>query len=217
MAQCRASRTVSGTKDRWHWLGVAISMAYRIDLHCCASHPNSPSEIAYEDEPLRRRVWWTCFMLDRLVSVMEGKPARISKESCSTKMLRMEDFDVEETIDSIDGTRNEFCAEDLSEMAEVHMAKLLMCWSFDDITSHQTTIGQQQASRIITTADTILSNSDASPIGSDYWVDELRGCSSLYTDSTRTESIATCSADNCLTNIWVSEFCLGDYSELEGF
>jgi len=190
-------------------------MAYTIDLHRSASHRISHSEITYEDKHLRRRVWWTCFMLDRLVAVMEGKPTRIWKENCCAELLRLEDFDVERPNDSIDG-KNNIWTEDLRDTAEVYMAKLFMCWSFDDKAPHQPSIVEQQTYDIINTPDTILSNSDASPIDSDYWADEVRRCASSYTGSIGTESVATCNAENCLSNLWVSEFGLGDDSELLG-
>lgn len=189
-------------------------MAYAIGLHHSASHRISHSEITEEDKHLRRRVWWTCFMLDRLVAVMEGKPTRISKKNCSVELLRLEDFDVERLLDSID-RKNNFCAEDLRDTAEVYIAQLFVCWSFDDRTPHRSAIVEQQTYDIINTPDTILSNSDASPIDSDYWADEVRR-DSLYTGRIRTESVATCNAENCLSNVWVSEFGLEDDSELLG-
>lgn len=173
----------------------------------------SASEFGYEDNHLRHRIWWSCFMLDRLVAVMDSKPTRIQKENCSTELLRLEDFDMETSISSVDKTTNELCDEGLRDMADIYMARLLMCWSFDDKTPHQFAVTQKQSYEMEKTPGRIPSNSDASAIGNDYWEDEARGCNSLYTDSTAAESVATCNAEDCLKDPWTPKFDIDSYTE----
>lgn len=188
-------------------------MAYAIDLHRSHSHHISHSEITYEDKHLRRRVWWACFTLDILVAVMEGKPTRICKDNCSVELLRLEDFDVERPINVLG--KNIFGTEDLREMAQAYMAKLFMCWSFEGRTPSSTII-EQQTCYIINTPDSGFSNEDASRIGSDYWADDAHERVSSYTDSIGIEPVTTYNADNCLRNLWISEFVVEGDSELLG-
>lgn len=152
-------------------------------------------------------------MLDRLVALMDSKPTRIQKENCSTELLRLEDFDVETSISSVDKTTNESYGEGLRDMADMYMAKLLICWSFDDRTPHQFAVAQKQSYEMENTPSSIPTNSDASAIGNDYWEDEERGCNSSYTNSTAAESVATCNAVDCLNDPWTPKFNVEGYTE----
>lgn len=143
-------------------------------------------------------------MLDLLVAMMEGKPTRICREDCSAELLRLEDFDVERPIESIDG-KNILEAEELREMTQAYMAKLFMCWSFEGRTPSSTIVEQQTCS-IINTPDSGLSNPDTSAIDSDYWEDDEHGCASSCTGSFGIEQVTTGNAENCLSNLWISEF-----------
>ncbi|OBT71332.1 hypothetical protein VF21_09645 [Pseudogymnoascus sp. 05NY08] len=98
-------------------------------------------------------------------------------------------------------------------MADMYMAKLLMCWSFDDRIPHQFAVTQNQSYEMENTPSSIPSNSDASAIGNDYWTDEVRGCKSSYTDSTAAESDGTCNAADCLNDPWTPKFDIEIYTE----
>ncbi|KAJ5708971.1 hypothetical protein N7493_010305 [Penicillium malachiteum] len=67
-----------------HWIGIAITLAQGIGIH---RNPNSQvrgnSQIASEErQRLARRLWWTCVVRDRWVSLAKGRPMRIHDEDC---------------------------------------------------------------------------------------------------------------------------------------
>ncbi|KAJ9652669.1 hypothetical protein H2198_008104 [Neophaeococcomyces mojaviensis] len=78
-------------KDVWHWLGVAISLARTIGINCNTS--NSP--LSQEKQKLWKRIWWSCYMRDRLVAIGMRRPIRIRDEDFDVPMLEMSDFETE--------------------------------------------------------------------------------------------------------------------------
>lgn len=76
-------------KDIWHWLGVAISLARTIGLNCNTS--NSP--LSPHKQKLWKRIWWCCYMRDRLVAVGMRRPIRIRDDDFDVPMLEVSDFE----------------------------------------------------------------------------------------------------------------------------
>lgn len=77
-------------KDMWHWMGIALSLAQTIGLH------RDPQGLPMESKKksLRKRIWWTCFMRDRLIALEMRRPTRIKVEDTNVPMLALEDFDL---------------------------------------------------------------------------------------------------------------------------
>ncbi|KAK6610930.1 C6 transcription factor [Botrytis cinerea] len=74
-------------KDTWHWMGRAIDHAYTLALH------RDPKGID-ADHKLRKRVWWSCFMRDRLIALGMRRPTRVKDEDCDVPMLVEGDFEI---------------------------------------------------------------------------------------------------------------------------
>ncbi|KAI1618989.1 transcriptional regulatory protein [Exophiala viscosa] len=79
-------------KDVWHWLGVAISVARTIGLNCDTS--NAPL-MSMQQRRLWKRIWWCCFMRDRLIAIGMRRPMRINKGDFDVPMLGLSDFETE--------------------------------------------------------------------------------------------------------------------------
>lgn len=78
-------------KDIWHWLGVAISLARTIGLNCnTSSSPLSPQK-----QKLWKRIWWCCYMRDRLVAIGMRRPIRIRDDDFDVPMLEVSDFETQ--------------------------------------------------------------------------------------------------------------------------
>lgn len=77
-------------KDTWHWMGVAISLAHTMGLH---RNP-ATHRAAAGQEKLRKRIWWSCFMRDRLIALAMRRTMRIKEEDFDVPMLTEEDFDL---------------------------------------------------------------------------------------------------------------------------
>ncbi|KAJ5280280.1 hypothetical protein N7478_005652 [Penicillium angulare] len=67
-----------------HWIGIATSLAQGIGLHRSPSSQdrNNTQLSSEERQSLGRRLWWTCLVRDRWVSLAKGRPMRIHDEDC---------------------------------------------------------------------------------------------------------------------------------------
>jgi hypothetical protein len=83
--------TPDDQKDTWHWMGVSISLAQTIGLH---RNP-AKSSMDVKRQKLWKRIWWSCFMRDRLIALGMRRPTRIKHEDCDVPMLLEEDFETE--------------------------------------------------------------------------------------------------------------------------
>lgn len=82
--------TPDDQKDTWHWMGVAISLAHTIGLH---RNPEK-SSMDLQKQKLWKRIWWSCFMRDRLVALGMRRPTRIKDEDYDVPMLTVDDFEI---------------------------------------------------------------------------------------------------------------------------
>ncbi|RMZ87217.1 hypothetical protein DV736_g5562, partial [Chaetothyriales sp. CBS 134916] len=76
-------------KDIWHWLGIAISLASTIGIN----NDNSRSSLDLKTQKLWKRIWWCCYLRDRLISLGMRRPLRIRDGDFSVGMLELEDFE----------------------------------------------------------------------------------------------------------------------------
>ncbi|KAG6219737.1 Cutinase transcription factor 1 beta [Claviceps purpurea] len=83
--------TPDDQKDTWHWMGVAISLAQTIGLH---RNPGTTS-MSTSKQRLWKRIWWSCFMRDRLVALGMRRPIRIKDQDFDVPMLTESDFDIQ--------------------------------------------------------------------------------------------------------------------------
>ncbi|KAG5973584.1 Cutinase transcription factor 1 beta [Claviceps digitariae] len=83
--------TPDDQKDTWHWMGVAISLAHTIGLH---RNPGTTS-MSTSKQRLWKRIWWSCFMRDRLVALGMRRPTRVKDEDFDVPMLLESDFDIQ--------------------------------------------------------------------------------------------------------------------------
>ncbi|TQV91060.1 C6 transcription factor (Ctf1B) [Cordyceps javanica] len=83
--------TPDDQKDTWHWMGVAISLAHTIGLH---RKPGANS-MTTGKRKLWKRIWWSCFMRDRLIALGMRRPTRIKDEDFDVPMLTESDFEIQ--------------------------------------------------------------------------------------------------------------------------
>ncbi|KAI0129950.1 transcription factor CTF1 [Xylariales sp. AK1849] len=123
--------TPDDQKDTWHWMGVAISLAHTIGLHRNPANTNmSPRK-----QKLWKRIWWSCFMRDRLIALGMRRPTRIKDEDFDVPMLEESDFEIGPLADDVqvvnhDCTliRDVLMQQQLASMC-VAKAKLCLCIS----------------------------------------------------------------------------------------
>ncbi|KAI1391030.1 fungal-specific transcription factor domain-containing protein [Hypoxylon trugodes] len=89
--------TPDDQKDTWHWMGVAISLAHTIGLHRNPANTN----MTLRKQKLWKRIWWSCFMRDRLIALGMRRPTRIKDEDFDVPMLDESDFEIEPLADDV--------------------------------------------------------------------------------------------------------------------
>jgi hypothetical protein len=119
--------TPDDQKDTWHWMGVAISLAHTIGLH---RDPGSTT-MTLAKQKLWKRIWWSCFMRDRLIALGMRRPTRIKDEDFDVPMLEEDDFEIQILADNITVVSSE-CSlmRDLTmqkELAVMCVAKARLC------------------------------------------------------------------------------------------
>ncbi|KAG6119149.1 Cutinase transcription factor 1 beta [Claviceps sp. LM454 group G7] len=123
--------TPDDQKDTWHWMGVAISLAHTIGLH---RNPGTTS-MSTSKQRLWKRIWWSCFMRDRLVALGMRRPIRIKDQDFDVPMLTESDFDIQPLQEGISVVpaectliRDVNMQRDLAVMC-ISKAKLCLCIS----------------------------------------------------------------------------------------
>ncbi|RMZ82000.1 hypothetical protein DV737_g2311, partial [Chaetothyriales sp. CBS 132003] len=76
-------------KDIWHWLGIAISLASTIGIN----NDVSCSSLDLKTQKLWKRIWWCCYLRDRLISLGMRRPLRIRGRDFNVGMLELDDFE----------------------------------------------------------------------------------------------------------------------------
>lgn len=123
--------TPDDQKDTWHWMGVAISLGHTIGLHRNPANTNMPPQ----RRKLWKRIWWSCFMRDRLIALGMRRPTRIKDEDFDVPMLEESDFDIKALPDSVQVVgpectlmRDVAMQQELAQMC-IAKAKLSLCIS----------------------------------------------------------------------------------------
>ncbi|KIV93029.1 hypothetical protein PV10_04274 [Exophiala mesophila] len=88
------SQTPVDNKGTWHWMGIASSLAFSLGLHRKAADTIDN----LRENRLRRRVWWSCCLRDRIIALAMSRAMRIHDDEFDTPRLTYEDFDTVEVV-----------------------------------------------------------------------------------------------------------------------
>ncbi|ENH72359.1 Cutinase transcription factor 1 beta [Fusarium oxysporum f. sp. cubense race 1] len=119
--------TSEDKKGAWHWIGVAISLAYTLCLH----RDPSTTSMSSARQKLYKRIWWSCFMRDRLIALGMRQPSRIDDKDFDVPMLEESDFEIE-VFPQDNNILPRQCAvvRDITmqhELADLFIAKVQLC------------------------------------------------------------------------------------------
>jgi len=73
----------------WMFTGMAVRMAQELGLHKVdesGSKPSNSSETFFIQKEIRRRTFWSCFLLDRFAACALGRPTLIDEDDCDVKL-----------------------------------------------------------------------------------------------------------------------------------
>jgi hypothetical protein len=76
----------------WYWIGIAITLAQALGLHRGPQGNNRNQRFSVTQQPLIRRIWWSCLVRDRWLSLAKGRPMRIHHDDCDVHLPREEDI-----------------------------------------------------------------------------------------------------------------------------
>lgn len=121
-----ASDDSESDKDKTHWTTVAVSLCYRIGLN---HYPKGEGSALLGKGPGRlwRRLWWSCFILDRLVTVTYGRIPGINQQDWDVPYLQMDDLELEAMRGFVDQMSVQQLAECFIEKAELSVHRGCEC------------------------------------------------------------------------------------------
>lgn len=79
---------LDGPKDTWHLIGVALSIAFKIGLHC---DPGT-LDISVTHRGFRKRLWWSLFIQDKLLALGTRRPIHVENDCHNVSMVAWNDF-----------------------------------------------------------------------------------------------------------------------------
>ncbi|KAF5601188.1 cutinase transcription factor 1 beta [Fusarium pseudocircinatum] len=84
-------------KDTWHWTGIALSQIHVMGIH------RSPEQLSISPKAKRgrKRIWWSCYVRDRLLALGIRRPARIRPDTFNVPDLTIEDLDMDPFDDAV--------------------------------------------------------------------------------------------------------------------
>ncbi|VUC28830.1 unnamed protein product, partial [Clonostachys rosea] len=112
----------AGRRSSFYWLDAAISQAFASKLHY---DPNMLRlSLPVQTLRIRRRLWWCCYNLDRLVSLGTGRTRRISEDDYNVSMPDVSDFEPFRHVHSDAPAHSTVCSCEGSDQANLDLALL---------------------------------------------------------------------------------------------
>ncbi|KAK5685721.1 hypothetical protein LTR17_026984 [Elasticomyces elasticus] len=126
-------------KEFYHWMGICLETAKLVGLN----HSSVLAQVDLKARRLRERLWWSCFMRDRLISLSARKPLRIRDEDHDVPMLGLDDFEQGMLPDRYDSVLHEYAREGVrTALAQLCIQKVRLCVSIGHIlTTRYTVLG----------------------------------------------------------------------------
>ena len=121
------NETPRAGKDEQHWLGIAISLAYTIGLN----RDPDRLDIDSQSKQLSKRIWWSCYLRDRLLALGMRRPTRITDSDYDVPMLCLEDFDIQldkESLLVLPGCRVAGDTSLQKDLAALYIARVKLCY-----------------------------------------------------------------------------------------
>jgi len=129
-------------KHTWYWTGLGLSLAYSMGLH----RGVSGQEISPKMQRLRRRLWWSLYIRDRLIALGTRRSMRIKDDENDVPMLTVQDFDNKPMDESFNLTPDGLLTDDFSQSSIALMCIELtnLCRCIGHVLSSQyTTLGNR--------------------------------------------------------------------------
>lgn len=121
-----------GHRNVWYWKEVAVSQAFAAGLHLETEDPGLPNS----SRSLRRKIWWSCYVRDRVISLMVKRPPRIRGDEFWVPMLEDDDFEIAWPEEHYNRPPEEVCPyvgdkEKHEEFGKLFIALMRLCQHMD--------------------------------------------------------------------------------------
>ncbi|KAF5855808.1 hypothetical protein ETB97_008412 [Aspergillus alliaceus] len=121
-------------QNHWYWVALANVVARSIGLH-----RDPTGDMTTEDIGLWRRLGWTCFVRDRILSLGVRHPPTIEFRQFNLRMLEVTDFGIcvlpQEVLQSFPDCEVLQRTETQVSLAQIYIEKLKLCAILDNIFS----------------------------------------------------------------------------------
>ncbi|KAK4557109.1 hypothetical protein LTR86_006090 [Recurvomyces mirabilis] len=77
----------------WLYAGTAFRMVIDLGLHIDATLLPSHTRLSEEDLEIRRRVFWSAFVLDKIQSLYQGRPAALQHQDCQVPFSFLDEYE----------------------------------------------------------------------------------------------------------------------------
>ncbi|KAK6840171.1 hypothetical protein PG987_006037 [Apiospora arundinis] len=85
----------------WHYLGVAINMIVDLGIHCERSRQHAGSTEPPELLEVKRRLFWSAFVLDKIQSIYQGRPTRLRYTDNDVPIVFMDEYEELEPFNTL--------------------------------------------------------------------------------------------------------------------
>ncbi|OAG42859.1 hypothetical protein AYO21_02810 [Fonsecaea monophora] len=124
-------------KDIWHWVGIAVADARSIGLN----YEPQAGAGTVQEKRLWKRIWWSCYTRDRLVSTGMRRTMRIREEECQLSMLDLADFEACTSLSDFEHMIGTACAvgegATHANLVRLYIALIELCKIIADVLTLQ--------------------------------------------------------------------------------
>ena len=139
-------------KDSHHWMGVAASMLPLIEPRKDSTRSHPEQRLG---QSLWKRIWWSAYMRDRLISLGMRRPVCINRDDYDVPALETDDFEIKPFPHPEHCASDDFClpldTDKHYQLAKICIALGSLCQCIGDILSTHYSIRRcgnyEQASR----------------------------------------------------------------------
>ena len=141
-------------KDNSYWMRTSLSVAYTIGLN----HNNEHSKLDVKTQRFWKRIWWSCFIRDRIIALAMRCPALINSENHNVPTLVDDDFDTEPLPAELGRMLaiDYLCTRDSktrSVLARMFIEKVKLCFCVNEVLTAQYSLSLDNLGR---TAETTV-------------------------------------------------------------
>lgn len=155
-------------KGRWHWIRIALSYAYEIGLD---RNPEL-TRFTPKQQKAKKRLWWCCYMRDRMISLNERRPTNIRDHEADIPVLTSEDFETRYFCSLLQRYNTRFPTLQATVLNEMFIQLIGLCITFGRVLDRLYTPRGHRRWAYVEPKVVLLSKTDASVAGEAMTLDQ---------------------------------------------